>query len=148
MSSAQSDDTGKFLYGAAKLSKLLWDEMPDNCYHCRRNIQMHHPEPQAHYNPGKVQTQVQPIPFRAVSQIDARETCVQLSPTFIGHLRKVFIKCFALSGRGREPATQEKAGVALWSAQLLPHLAAVSAVERGVWSKLTDTRQPNPPSRS
>lgn len=75
---------------------------------------MHHPEPQPHYNPRKVQIQVQPIPFRGVSQVDARKTCMQRSPTFIGHLRKLFIKCFPLSGRGREPATQEKADVALF----------------------------------
>lgn len=37
---------------------------------------------------------------------------------------------------------------AMWSAQLLPHPAAVSALERGMQSKLTDAEQPNPASGS
>lgn len=79
--------------------------MPDNCYHCHRNLQMHHAEPQPHYSPGKVQIQVQPIPFRAVSEVDAGKTCVQLSPAFSEHHRKLLIKYFPLSGRGKGPAT-------------------------------------------
>lgn len=112
---------------------------------------MPHPEPQPHYDPGKVQIQVQPIPFRAVSEVDARITCVQLSPTFSEHRRKLFVKYFPLSGRGKGPATQERQMLpwfAMWSAQLLSHPAAVSAVERGVRSKITDAGQTNPTSGS
>ena len=125
--------------------------MPDNCYHCRSTLRMHHPEPQPHYNPGKVQIQVQSVPFRAISEIDARRNCVQPSPTFSEHRRKLFIKYFPLSGRGKGPATQARQMLpcfAMWSAQLLPHPAAVSTVEHGVQSKLTDAGQPNPTSGS
>lgn len=58
---------------------------------------------------------------------------MQLSPTFSEHHRKLFTECFPL--RRKRPATQERQMLpcsAMWSAQLLPHPAAVSTVERGV----------------
>lgn len=75
---------------------------------------MHHPEPQPHYSPGKVQIPVQPVPFRAVSKVDARKACAQLSPTFSEHRRKQFITYFPLSGRGKGASNTGEADVALF----------------------------------
>lgn len=74
---------------------------------------MCHPEPQPHYNPGKVQIQVQPTPFRAISEVDARKTCMQLSPTFSEHRRKLFIKYF-LEWEGEGASNPGEADVALF----------------------------------
>lgn len=57
---------------------------------------------------------------------------MQLSPTFSGHQRKLFIKSFPFRGKG--PANPGEADVALFchAEQLLPYPVAVSTVQCGV----------------